>query len=94
MHCISCEILLEQELQEIKGVTVKDISHTSGKVTLEIKNNSVLKAIEAIITEHGYTIGDKATKQNKTNTVCDIPEQKPKKGTERWIQLILIGVMR
>jgi sulfite exporter TauE/SafE/copper chaperone CopZ len=58
MHCKSCEILIEDELKSIKGVTAVDISHKTGQATIHfegkhLNHGDVVHAVSAA----GYTLG-------------------------------------
>lgn len=60
MHCRSCEILIEENLKELKGVRSVDVSHKTGKARICFEGSrpdeeSVKKAVEAA----GYSLGDK-----------------------------------
>jgi len=60
MHCRSCEILIEEELKKIKGVTDVSVSHKDGIADISFKdklnNYDVRNAIECA----GYCIGENA----------------------------------
>lgn len=58
MHCKSCELLLEHSIQDVENVGKVHASQSHG--TVEVSYSGAMpdeKAIEAIITESGYTIG-------------------------------------
>jgi sulfite exporter TauE/SafE/copper chaperone CopZ len=55
MHCVSCETLLEKELQEIPSIQNSKASHKKG--TLEIEAKKIpLKKIEEAVQKCGYEI--------------------------------------
>ena len=58
MHCRSCEILIEGELKNIKGISAVDISYQTGTATIHYQGNNldhdrVVRAIK----QAGYEIG-------------------------------------
>lgn len=66
MHCVSCEILIKNNLKNIPWVSVKKLSHRTGKLELEYKNASDLNKIENAISKSGFSIKDNSkTSQNK-----------------------------
>ena len=58
MHCKSCELLIEDELKNIKGVSSVDISHKTGSATIhfESKNLNHGDVVHAI-KQAGYELG-------------------------------------
>lgn len=58
MHCRSCEILIEDELKSIKGVSSVDISHRTGSATIHyqgkhLNHGDVIHAVK----QAGYELG-------------------------------------
>lgn len=58
MHCRSCEILIEDELKSIKGVSAVDISHRTGSATIHfegkhLNHGDVVHAVK----QAGYELG-------------------------------------
>lgn len=58
MHCRSCEILIEDELKDIKGVSSVDISHRTGTATIHyqgkhLNHGDVVQAVK----QAGYELG-------------------------------------
>ncbi|HCY20301.1 TPA: hypothetical protein DIC40_00210 [Patescibacteria group bacterium] len=45
MHCASCEMIIKDRVENIKGVQVENISAKNGKLDLEIVNENLLKKI-------------------------------------------------
>lgn len=60
MHCKACEVLLEKTIRNLDGVEKVSASQSKGSVEVsydkEIPN---WKAVESIITENGYSLGNK-----------------------------------
>lgn len=65
MHCKSCEILLEDKINANKDVKVISISHKTGKLTLELKNNTDLESVKTLINKQGYQIQEDSPKKEK-----------------------------
>jgi sulfite exporter TauE/SafE/copper chaperone CopZ len=59
MHCKSCEVLLEQNLTELKNVKKVKASYKRGEVEINYQDNLDLAAVEQIIQETGYQLGAK-----------------------------------
>ncbi len=58
MHCKSCEILIEDELKNIKGVSAVDISHKTGSATIHYEGKSLNHAdVVHAIKKAGYELG-------------------------------------
>lgn len=58
MHCKSCELLIEDELKNIKGVKSVDISHRSGTATIQFEGKQLLHAdVVHAIKQAGYELG-------------------------------------
>jgi Cu+-exporting ATPase len=56
MHCESCEMLVKDELQELKGVQNVQIDHKSGKGSLELdQSQTSTEEIPEAIKKAGYT---------------------------------------
>lgn len=57
MHCKSCEIMIEEELKEIPGVTNVEVSHRTRKATIHhdspLKQSEIVKAVK----KAGYELG-------------------------------------
>lgn len=61
MHCKACEILLEKTVSKIDGV--KSVSASQSKGSVEVSYDDVKtpdwKAVESIVIENGYSLGNK-----------------------------------
>lgn len=68
MHCISCETLLQREIDSLEWCNVNKISHTSGLLQLEIKNENDIKKVQNIIKKNWYVIADKKN-DNKSKKI-------------------------
>lgn len=67
MHCVSCEILLEDKIREIKEVKKCKVSHEKGIVIVECRGKVSEDKIRAVIKENGHKM------------VCENKNQKEKK---------------
>jgi copper chaperone CopZ len=56
MHCASCEKLLKMALEEVEGVKVKTISHSSGEAKVEMKDAGALAAVKKAVEAEGYQV--------------------------------------
>jgi sulfite exporter TauE/SafE/copper chaperone CopZ len=68
MHCKSCEILIERELNDIKGIQDTKASLKDGKVTFnsKLEKKNLIKEINSRINDKGYTV-DQESKEEKVN---------------------------
>lgn len=55
MTCNNCENHVREEVSEISGVTVVDVSHASGKLTVSSADPIDEAAVIAAVDEAGYT---------------------------------------
>lgn len=83
MHCISCEILLTKQLNEINGVKVIDISHKTWKLMLELKTQNHFSKIKKAIFDLDYTIKGENEVLSKKDISCEISWKKK----TLWIQI-------
>lgn len=60
MHCRSCEILIEEELRKIKGVTDVSVSHKDGIADISFKDKLNSYDVKNAIESAGYCIGENA----------------------------------
>ena len=56
MHCISCEVILEKELKNIKDVNLIMVSHKNGIMEVEYKSESDYKKIVEIIEKNNFSV--------------------------------------
>lgn len=56
MHCISCEMLLEKELKNIKDINLIMVSHKKGIMEVEYKTESDYKKIVKIIEKNNFKV--------------------------------------
>lgn len=56
MHCISCEMLLEKELKNIKDINLIMVSHKKGVIEVEYKTESDYKKIVKIIEKNNFKV--------------------------------------
>ncbi|MFH0773828.1 MAG: sulfite exporter TauE/SafE family protein [bacterium] len=58
MHCKSCELLIEDELKTIKGVSSVDISHRTGSATIHFEGKRLNHAdVVNAVKQAGYELG-------------------------------------
>ncbi|AHB41711.1 heavy metal transport/detoxification protein [candidate division SR1 bacterium RAAC1_SR1_1] len=67
MHCASCEMIIKDRVENIKGVQVENISAKNGKLDLEIVNENLLKKINEEIKKAGYTSTTEPTQPTEQN---------------------------
>jgi len=60
MHCRSCEILIEEELKKIKGVTDVSVSHKNGICDISFKDKLESLDVKNAVESAGYCIGENA----------------------------------
>ncbi len=57
MHCGSCEALVKEALEELRGVEDVDVSHSSGTATVSYHESTIsLEDLNAAIEKEGYTV--------------------------------------
>lgn len=64
MHCKACEILIENKLSEIDGVTLKNISQNENCIEIDVKTDKNLEEVKNVIEELGYHSIQKKVKKN------------------------------
>lgn len=73
MHCISCEMLLEKELKNIKDINLIMVSHKKGIMEVEYKTESDYKKIVKIIEKNNFkVIENKKSNFDETNFLLNI----------------------
>lgn len=73
MHCISCEMLLEKELKNIKDINLIMVSHKKGIMEVEYKSESDYKKIVEIIEKNNFkVIENKKSNFDETNFLLNI----------------------
>lgn len=73
MHCISCEVILEKELKNIKDVNLIMVSHKKGIMEVEYKSESDYKKIVEIIEKNNFkVIENKKSNFDETNFLLNI----------------------
>ena len=68
MHCISCEVLLEQNLKELDWVEVISVNHKNWDVVIKIKDEWKISEIEEVINKMNYTIEWKPNSWENSNS--------------------------
>ncbi|MFA6446819.1 MAG: sulfite exporter TauE/SafE family protein [Patescibacteria group bacterium] len=59
MHCKSCEILIEEKLKEVEGVSKVEVDHKQAKAEVHFRDNKPdEKMIEEAIASAGYQVGE------------------------------------
>lgn len=56
MHCASCEVLIERNFKKVPGVEQVNVSQATGKARLTYSKPPDLKALQAVVQKHGYTV--------------------------------------
>lgn len=57
MHCASCAMKVQLEVEDLPGIGEIDIDHDGDKVTVEFDpNQTSVEAISAAIAKAGYTV--------------------------------------
>ena len=56
MHCPSCEMLVKDSLEELKGVKKAEVSHKSGIVEVDFDEKTKQEEIIKVIEEEGYKV--------------------------------------
>ncbi len=67
MHCVSCEILLEKQLQKIHWVKVLKLSYRKWILEVEYKHNSDYDQIVKTITKNWYKVVKNSEKNENSN---------------------------
>ena len=58
MHCRSCELLIEDELKKVPGVTTVSVNHQTGIADVDCECELDPKAVSSAVEKAGYSIGD------------------------------------
>ena len=79
MHCVSCELLIEKELQKIDGLKVVKLSHKNGELQLESDVEINEDVISGIVNRCGFKLCEKKEhvkdpSESKKNTFVDYLE--------------------
>ena len=57
MHCGSCEMLIQDSLDETDGIEKAEVSHKSGEVNVDFDDSKVsANKIKDIIKDEGYSV--------------------------------------
>ena len=56
MHCTSCVMLIEGDLEEISGIKNCNCNYAKGECSVEIEDSVDRNEIKKIITNDGYTV--------------------------------------
>ena len=56
MHCKSCEEILKDVLEEIKGVKVLSADNRRGEVKVKVEDESAMPLIKKAIEKEGYKL--------------------------------------
>ena len=75
MHCQSCEILVEEELLKVKGISKTEVNHRRDTAEIYYHGKSPdLNAITAAVEKAGYSIGKEETKGWFSKNTADYQE--------------------
>lgn len=58
MHCRSCELLIEDELKKVPGVTTVSVNHQTGIADVDCECELDQQAVSQAVEKAGYSIGD------------------------------------
>ncbi len=58
MDCVSCETVLRDALDAVPSIKVHALSHKTGKMTLEYTSKDDRDKLNAILTEHDYSLSE------------------------------------
>lgn len=86
MHCKSCEVLLEGELNKLAEIKKCEVSFSKGVTEIECEGETPFQKIKEVIVSCGYQLVPEAQKNNSAHT--------PKKTFRDYLQitLIILGV--
>lgn len=56
MHCISCEMIIENEFKEIEWLRVISITHKTWKIELEHEDDYAIEKIRSILEKNNYSL--------------------------------------
>ncbi len=96
MLCVSCEMLLETQVNEIKWVKVENVSFKKWTLVVTMWNirktdeTKNMKKIKKAIEESGYEVTTKQSLEKKKISVSCDDGSCVKRNSEWWLQLILI----
>ncbi len=72
MHCISCEVLVSQNLKKIDGVKIHSVCHKKGTIDVTLKSNQLEMQVNNAISDAGYSAANTATEEvKKGNSIQD-----------------------
>jgi len=92
LHCRACELLNEQSLAELPGVTAVSVSHETGRAEIEYETPAPeKKAIEKILKENGYSLAGYDLRDSEPAINCEINHNKS--GRTNWQLLIPILIL-
>lgn len=66
MHCVSCEVLLEKALKQIKWVSLKMISHKKWIMEIEYSKESEYEKVIQAIEKNGFSLSESKNKNENT----------------------------
>jgi copper chaperone CopZ len=58
MHCRSCELLIEDELKKVPGVTTVSVNHQTGIADVDCECELDQQAVAKAVENAGYSLGD------------------------------------
>lgn len=71
MHCVACELLIENKLNEIDWVKVESVSFKKNSLNINIKDENKLNEVNKIIEELWYSTWNDNNKKQKKNNIFD-----------------------
>lgn len=58
MHCISCEMILENELEKIDWLKIDSVSHKTWKIVLDYEDENIIKEVKKVLFKNKYSLED------------------------------------
>ena len=89
MHCRSCEILIEDELKKIPGVTKAVVNHNKGHAFIHYEKTLDDAAVQKAVESAGYTLG-----VEKREFISKKPHDYKELGIAFFVAIVLYLVAR
>jgi len=86
MHCVSCEILIENELKKIKWIKKYSVSHKKWNLEIEYNDSLKLEDVVSIVEKNNYQIIDEENLESKIN------KKKHKNSIKDYISIIILFI--
>lgn len=87
MHCTSCELIIKDELSELKGASDITINHKSGKGSITITDETTTNDVLSAITKAGYKgIIDVSSEETPINDSIEVIKKEAKSNDPMRVQ--------